>query len=164
MKRHRKMFATLLPEIRRKMLWAAAAVLVLLILLARWKAADIYDIVIMHMTERWYSEVLGRLEVGQRVLDVGIGTGSALCTPANAALVATKRLKIVGIDYEERYIAKARAVAANAGLSEALKVHCASVYDSALPEMVGKDFDCACAPSCTRCRGCALSRLYLTRS
>ena len=117
----------------------------LLVLLARWKSPEIYDIVIIHMTERWYSEVLGRLEAGQRVLDVGIGTGGALCTPANAALVATKRLKIVGIDYEERYIAKARASSASAGLSEALKVHCASVYDPSLPEMVGTDFDCACA-------------------
>ena len=132
------------------MLWpGVVAVLLLLILLARWKAADIYDVVIIHMTERWYSEVLGRLDAGQRMLDVGIGTGSALCTPANAALVATKRLKIVGIDYEERYIAKAKAVAASAGLSEALKVHCASVYDGALSEMVGKEYDCACAPSRT---------------
>jgi ubiquinone/menaquinone biosynthesis C-methylase UbiE len=125
------------------MLFEAAAVLVLLVLLARWKSPEIYDIVIIHMTERWYSEVLGRLEAGQHVLDVGIGTGGALCTPANAALVATNRLKIVGIDYEERYIAKAKAASASAGLSEALKVHCASVYDPSLPEMVGKDFDCA---------------------
>lgn len=128
-----------------QMLFEVTAVLVLLVLLARWKSPEIYDIVIIHMTERWYSEVLGRLEAGQRVLDVGIGTGGALCTPANAALVATKRLKIVGIDYEERYIAKARASSASAGLSEALKVHCASVYDPSLPEMVGTDFDCACA-------------------
>ena len=128
-----------------RMLLEGAAVLVLLVLLARWKSPEIYDIVILHMTERWYSEVLGRLEPGARVLDVGIGTGGALCRPANAALVATNRLKIVGIDYEERYIAKAKAASASAGLSEAVKVHCASVYDPSLPEMVGKDFDCACA-------------------
>ena len=127
------------------MLLEGAAVLVLLVLLARWKSPEIYDIVILHMTERWYSEVLGRLEPGARVLDVGIGTGGALCRPANAALMATNRLKIVGIDYEERYIAKAKAASASAGLSEAVKVHCASVYDPSLPEMVGKDFDCACA-------------------
>jgi len=125
------------------MLLEGAAVLFLLVLLARWKSPEIYDIVILHMTERWYAEVLGRLEPGARVLDVGIGTGGALCRPANAALVATNRLKIVGIDYEERYIAKAKAASASAGLSEAVKVHCASVYDPSLPEMVGKDFDCA---------------------
>jgi ubiquinone/menaquinone biosynthesis C-methylase UbiE len=100
-------------------------------------------VVIIHMTERWYSEVLGRLGQKQRVLDVGIGTASALCTAENAALVADKQLSVVGIDYEERYIVKAKAVAAKAGLSERLKLHCASVYDSALPEMAGKDFDCA---------------------
>ena len=84
------------------------------------------------MTERWYSEVLGRLGQKQRVLDVGIGTASALCTAENAALVADKQLSVVGIDYEERYIVKAKAVAAKAGLSERLKLHCASRLESGL--------------------------------
>ena len=125
------------------LLYGAIAACVLIVLLARWKAADIYDIVIIHMTERWYSEVLGRLPKGNKVLDVGIGTGTALCMPANAAIIKAKALKFVGVDYEARYITKAAAVAAKAGLSDVLQVRCASIYDDALPKELGRDFDVA---------------------
>lgn len=126
--------------------WLAGAVLAVLtgaVALARWKAAEIYDMVIIHMTERWYAEVLGRLGDGQRVLDIGIGTGSALCAPANAQLVREKRLAFVGVDYEARYVAKAKAVASSAGLSEHVAVHCRSVYEESLGADLGRDFDCA---------------------
>jgi len=116
---------------------------VALLLLARWKAADIYDIVIIHMTERWYAEVLGRLPAGTSVLDVGIGTASALCTEANAAVVKSKRLSVVGVDYEASYITKAGAVATRSGLAAQLTVHCRSIYDQTLPIELGSAFDCA---------------------
>ena len=77
-----------------------ALIFLLLVVLMRWKAADIYDAVIIRMTGRWYSEVLARIPRGQRVLDIGIGTGSALC--CNAALVKSKKLHFVGVDYEQR--------------------------------------------------------------
>jgi hypothetical protein len=34
----------------------------------------IYDLLIVHMTRRWYRAVLTRVEPGSSILDVGIGT------------------------------------------------------------------------------------------
>ena len=48
--------------------------------------ARIYDAAIVHMTAAWYRAVLERQPPGCRLLDVGIGTGSALL--ANAAFVS----------------------------------------------------------------------------
>jgi hypothetical protein len=35
----------------------------------------LYDTFLVDMTEVWYREVLSRMEKGQKVLDVGVGTG-----------------------------------------------------------------------------------------
>ena len=61
---------------------AGAIVLVLGACCRVLPVADIYDALIVHMTARWYAAVLERLRArgsGARVLDVGIGTASALC-------------------------------------------------------------------------------------
>ncbi|CAE6929895.1 unnamed protein product [Symbiodinium natans] len=71
-------------------------------------AADVYDIVIVWMTARWYQAVFKRLNSGDRILDVGIGTASALAR--NKAEMLDRRLSVVGIDYEAAYVRKAEAV------------------------------------------------------
>jgi ubiquinone/menaquinone biosynthesis C-methylase UbiE len=101
-------------------------------------AAEIYDAVIVRMTARWYATVLGRLTKGQRVLDIGIGTASALCTEANAATVKERDLSIVGVDYEVSYIKKALGVVDQAGLKKHVELRCADIYDWDLPHQLGK--------------------------
>jgi hypothetical protein len=63
----------------------------------RWTATMrgwIYDRLVAGMTTSWYREVLSRLPYGARVLDVGIGTGSALA--GCAEVVRSKDLQVVG--------------------------------------------------------------------
>lgn len=110
---------------------------ILLVLLAPWAVhgvmADIYDLLIVRMTAKWYKAVLERLKPQDRLLDVGIGTASALAK--NADLVLKNQLVIVGIDYEEEYIKKARMVSRYAGLVKQLVLHCKSIYDPQLQEL-----------------------------
>jgi SAM-dependent methyltransferase len=53
---------------------------------------------IVHMTELWYKSVLDRLPDNAKVLDIGIGTGSALAR--HAQLVQRKNLRWFGVDYD----------------------------------------------------------------
>ena len=87
----------------------------------------IYDVVILNMTEVWYRTVLSRLPDGTAVLDVGIGTGGALCRCAD--LVRSKSLRIIGLDYDAAYVDAARQSIADAGLQDQVRVVCMSVYD-----------------------------------
>ena len=82
------------------MWWPAVvlATLVGLLALMRFFAADVYDVMIVHMTKKWYAAVLSRLKPGQRVLDIGIGTASALVE--NKAAMLAGKLRFVGVDYE----------------------------------------------------------------
>lgn len=112
--------------------------------LVRYFAADIYDVVIVHMTTKWYAAVLQKLKQGDRVLDVGIGTATALVK--NKALMLEKRVAFVGIDYEAAYVRKAEAVLRDAELWRTVpedtegyrpgdhycRVYEASVYDAGL--------------------------------
>mmetsp|Transcript_96664 Transcript_96664/g.171941 ORF Transcript_96664/g.171941 Transcript_96664/m.171941 type:complete len:260 (+) Transcript_96664:42-821(+) len=85
-----------------------------LLLLLRLFAADVYDVVIVWMTAKWYKAVFEKLKKGDRVLDVGIGTATALVH--NKADFLAKRLAFVGIDYEAAYVRKAETVLKTADL------------------------------------------------
>lgn len=87
----------------------------------------IYDVVILNMTEVWYRTVFSRLPDGTAVLDVGIGTGGALCRCAD--LVRSKQLRIIGLDYDAAYVDAARQSIADVGLQDQVRVVCMSVYD-----------------------------------
>tara|TARA_B110001452_G_scaffold146970_2_gene122287 strand:- start:385 stop:1095 length:711 start_codon:yes stop_codon:yes gene_type:complete len=89
-------------------------------------AANLYDLLIVHMTRQWYAAVLERLDDGSRILDIGIGTATALVH--NKELVLRKKVRFVGIDYERRYVTKAQQVVAEAGLQSLVTVHCLTVY------------------------------------
>ena len=89
-------------------------------------AANLYDLLIVHMTRQWYAAVLERLDDGSRILDIGIGTATALVH--NKELVLRKKVRFVGIDYERRYVTKAQQVVAKAGLQSLVTVHCLTVY------------------------------------
>src|SRR5262245_52467377 len=79
------------------------------------------------MTATWYRAVLERLPAGCRLLDVGIGTGTALL--ASADLVAGKDLRITGIDVDAAYVARCRRAVAARGLAGRVAVRLESVDD-----------------------------------
>ena len=95
---------------------AAWALLTLSIYVVPQFAADVYDLLIVRMTTRWYAAVLKELRPRDRLLDIGIGTASALVR--NRQAIVDAKLFIVGIDYERSYIDKAVTVVANARLKD----------------------------------------------
>ena len=119
-------------------------------MLLRVCAARVYDAVIVHMTAGWYAAVLDCVQatVAQagatagdkppshrfHLLDVGIGTGTALMTQAHR--VAAMRVRVTGVDYDQGYVRAARALVAARGMDRHVRVHCLSVYDSSLRAVV----------------------------
>jgi len=138
-----------------------------LICLQRLFSGAVYDFVIIRMTERWYAAVISILPAQAKVLDVGIGTATALAR--NAAAVRTKNLSFVGVDYEAAYVARAQEVTRGAALGVAL--HCRSIYDEGLVRPRGRNSVAAAAAAlaaaaaagtprhnCCRCCCCCCPR------
>jgi ubiquinone/menaquinone biosynthesis C-methylase UbiE len=88
--------------------------------------AWIYDRIFLHLTSGWYREVLRRLPRGACMLDVGIGTGSALAR--NAALVNERDLQVVGVDVDGSYLRRCRRRLGEAGLARRVKTRLESIY------------------------------------
>ena len=109
------------------LLWAVGSLVWFLLPNAR---ADVYDFLIVKMTRVWYKAVLERCAGGARVLDVGIGTATALVK--NKEILERKNIVVVGIDYEQAYITKAGKVVSDAGLANRVKLNCTSIYNPKL--------------------------------
>ncbi|GAB5355351.1 hypothetical protein AAMO2058_000198300 [Amorphochlora amoebiformis] len=106
------------------------AVVFALLVLMRLNAARIYDFLIIRMTSLWYKVVLDRIKPGETILDIGIGTATALLN--NARVVREKNLNIVGVDYDKAYIEAAGKNVRKCRLESHIKVHCNSIYDPGL--------------------------------
>lgn len=89
--------------------------------------SEIYDYFITSMTTRWYRAFLCRLPPNSTVLDIGIGTASALI--ANKDVILNRNLKIKGVDYDKSYVEAAEGNIRVAGLSKHIEVVCASIHD-----------------------------------
>jgi len=89
--------------------------------------AAIYDAAIVGMTGTWYRAVLDRLPPRCRLLDIGIGTGSALL--ANAALVVAKDLNVTGVDVDGAYVDRCNRGVAQRGLDDRIAARRESIYD-----------------------------------
>jgi len=87
----------------------------------------IYDAAIVGMTAGWYRAVLERVPSSCRLLDVGIGTGSALL--ANAALLAAKDVHVTGIDIDADYVARCREEIERRALGDRIEARLESVYE-----------------------------------
>jgi SAM-dependent methyltransferase len=89
--------------------------------------AWLYNTAIHRITAPWYRQVLSRLPRGCRLLDVGIGTGSALL--ANAEILAAKDIRVTGVDIDPAYVEACRRAIAAAGLVARIKARLESIYD-----------------------------------
>ena len=87
----------------------------------------LYDAAIVPLTADWYAAVLRRLPASCRLLDVGIGTGTALL--AHAPVIERSNLQITGIDIDAAYIDRCREAVAQHGLSRRVEARLESVYD-----------------------------------
>lgn len=131
------------------------------LLLLRFFAADVYDVVIVWMTTRWYAAVFEKLSRGDRILDVGIGTATALVR--NKAALLEKHISVVGLDYEASYIQKAEQMLEAAELLQAVpagtegyrpgefycRVFEKSIYDADLSQLCHDDRSSKAAASST---------------
>lgn len=89
--------------------------------------AAIYDALIVHMTADWYAAVLDRLPHCCRLLDVGIGTASALL--AHQQRITEMDLRITGVDIDAAYVARAREEIVRRGLADRIEVRLESIYE-----------------------------------
>ena len=94
---------------------------------ARGARAFVYDAAIGSLTTGWYRAVLERLPQGCHMLDVGIGTGTALL--AHAALVRQKNLRVTGVDVDRAYVERCLDSVKEAALEDRVAVHLESIYD-----------------------------------
>ncbi|CAB9523431.1 Methyltransferase domain [Seminavis robusta] len=79
------------------------------------------------MTIGWYEIVLKDLPPGSTLLDVGIGTAGALI--ACESLLRAKRLRVVGMDYDDQYIRQAEIAIQKADLTDCIQVVAMDLYD-----------------------------------
>lgn len=93
----------------------------------RLARARVYDALIVQLTSGWYAEVLRRLPRKSALLDVGIGTGSALANNRDA--LVSKQITVEGVDYDGDYVKQCRALLAERALETRVAVHHASFYD-----------------------------------
>mmetsp|Transcript_30686 Transcript_30686/g.36476 ORF Transcript_30686/g.36476 Transcript_30686/m.36476 type:complete len:303 (+) Transcript_30686:84-992(+) len=108
--------------------------------------AWIYNRMIVDMTEVWYRAVLERQKPGSTILDVGVGTAGALLRCQD--IILSKKLHIIGIDYNPFYITAAHQSIQEAGptLAKYVQVHHCDLYnrtqlDALLLDAVGDDDD-----------------------
>ena len=124
---------------------ALAGGLAFLVLALRAFSPQIYDAIILHMTSVWYMRAFDEIAATQRdsggggapfrLLDVGIGTASALL--ANKGRIVSQNVHVTGVDYNAAYVAAARGNIAGAGMGARITVHCASIYEWASPHSEG---------------------------
>lgn len=87
----------------------------------------IYDTLIIAMTTVWYREVLVRLPTNATVLDVGIGTATALID--NRDILISKNLRFLGVDYDALYIETATEAVQRHRLTPFIDLSCCSIHD-----------------------------------
>lgn len=98
--------------------------------------SDLYDHLIVAMTARWYRSFLCKLPANAKVLDVGIGTATALI--ANKDILIQRNISVIGVDYDEHYVIAAKENVRVAGLADRVSLVYASIHDYAPSDADGK--------------------------
>ncbi|KAL0477900.1 cobalt-precorrin-6B C(15)-methyltransferase [Acrasis kona] len=106
--------------------WLLAAV-GMYMLMAKWIRPWIYDVMIVDMTRVWYQTVINLLDRNVHLLDVGIGTGTALLL--NKSVLKAKNIKVTGIDYDKDYVELCDKNIKKESMSKNVGVSLMSVYD-----------------------------------
>lgn len=86
-------------------------IIIILIILRQFVTPEIYDFLIIKMTRLWYKTVLEKCNDNDKILDVGIGTGTALLK--NKDIVFKKKLRYYGLDIDEQYVKKCKKIFEN---------------------------------------------------
>ncbi|GMI54473.1 hypothetical protein ScalyP_jg12060 [Parmales sp. scaly parma] len=105
----------------------AIIITVIVVLIMRSNSAVVYDKVIIHMTALWYATVIDIVPINTSMLDIGIGTATALLE--NAPSLRSKKIKVKGVDYNKKYVAAAQKSALKHFDQTTVSVHHGSVYD-----------------------------------
>ena len=133
------------------------------LIVLRMYSAQIYDAVIIHMTATWYHDVLLKIShiilkqrndattkavkdqiKPYRLLDIGIGTASALIQKKEA--VIAMGIQVVGVDYNGEYVKAAQISLKKNNLDNQVQVHCCSIYEAQVVDKIVKEegkFDAA---------------------
>lgn len=93
--------------------------------------SQIYDFFFANTNKTLYSDVLEKIPEGSVLLDIGIGTGSALL--CNVDLLRQKNIKVVGVDYEASYVTACNTNIAKYEAEDIIEVHQMSIYDFQWP-------------------------------
>jgi len=107
--------------------WILIAIVVILVIFGGKIRSLIYDFFIINMTESWYREVLNYVPNDAKILDVGIGTGTALLR--NKKKVIDKNVSIVGVDIDKDYVVKCKASILKEDMEKYISVRHENFYD-----------------------------------
>jgi len=103
-------------------------------------SAWIYDFVIVWMTEKWYEAFFDKTGAKFRILDIGVGTATALLRHKD--LIRRKNLSIVGVDYDQSYIDAAKENVKNAKMEDHIELLCLDWYSEEVHKLLkDREFD-----------------------
>merc|ERR1711871_1828325 len=93
----------------------------------RYRVASYNKLFAAAFTGKWYHSVLQQVADDSRLLDVGIGTGEALCS--NKDELVSRNIRTVGVDIDSHYVSAAKESLEQAGLQDLVQVHLQSFLD-----------------------------------
>ena len=113
-----------------------------ILFLLRTFSPQIYDVIIIRMTSKWYRAFFEKIEHNDtfrkmrksrenppfRVLDIGIGTATALITQKK--YLDKLNVEVVGVDYDAAYVKAAQNSVEAEGMSDKVQIHCCSIYSA----------------------------------